>query len=146
MCKNPSPSSPNRASTQHVSRPKSVSSGTLPRLQEVQSAATDASPAKQPGSGRRSFNFGTREMCIVCSKPVYHSERFSAEGLVFHMSCAQCFKCKRKLHLDKLIIVKRQMYCKQHSMEVSMKLAPDIDLGAPMPSMSARGGALAMNN
>ncbi|XP_065186476.1 uncharacterized protein LOC135817263 isoform X1 [Sycon ciliatum] len=124
---------------------KAHSTSALPGMHKRTQQHEDNEEEEAKRQQRRSIVITEQEKCIVCQKSVYHSERFSTEGLVYHMACVRCVTCQRKLHMDKFVIVRKQIYCKQHSMAVSMKLAPNITTAAPMPSMSARGGALSMN-
>jgi hypothetical protein len=40
---------------------------------------------------------GAKEVCVVCEKRVYATERLAVDGLVFHKPCLRCAHCKRVL-------------------------------------------------
>ena len=53
-----------------------------------------------------------REMCAICNKAVYFSERSAADDKVFHKACFRCEECKTILSLGKYASMEGRTFCK----------------------------------
>lgn len=54
------------------------------------------------------------EVCAVCTKAVYLTEKLAADGVVFHKSCFKCSQCAKTLSLGNYASLEGVYYCKPH--------------------------------
>merc|ERR1712137_835934 len=57
---------------------------------------------------------GGSDICLVCSKRVYFSEKLSADDKVFHKTCFRCKHCSKVLSFGNYASLSGQYYCKPH--------------------------------
>ena len=62
-----------------------------------------------------------REICEICSKTVYPTEKMTVESKPIHQSCFKCHHCKRQLTLSNFASVNQKVYCKTHYIELFKK-------------------------
>eukprot|EP01087_Luapelamoeba_hula_P001011 TRINITY_DN1076_c0_g1_i2.p1 TRINITY_DN1076_c0_g1~~TRINITY_DN1076_c0_g1_i2.p1 ORF type:complete len:1930 (-),score=528.69 TRINITY_DN1076_c0_g1_i2:16-5805(-) len=78
---------------------------------QVRSAVTSSGGA----SGKPAPKFGAAvDICEVCSKRVYLTERISVEGKIFHNTCFRCNQCKNVLKPGNYASNEGVYYCKPH--------------------------------
>jgi len=58
------------------------------------------------------------EICCVCNKTVYYSERLSADGHVYHKPCFRCSHCNRTLKLGNFCAFENKLFCKPHFIQL----------------------------
>ncbi|XP_074660309.1 cysteine and glycine-rich protein 2-like [Tubulanus polymorphus] len=65
-----------------------------------------------PKSGGQTTSFGGAEKCFRCGTSVYHAERITGAGQVFHKQCFKCKMCQALLDSNKLAEKDGDIYCK----------------------------------
>jgi len=58
------------------------------------------------------------EVCSVCNKTVYYSERLSADTQIFHKTCFRCSHCNRTLKLGNYCAFENKLFCKPHFIQL----------------------------
>jgi hypothetical protein len=81
-------------------------------------ATKTVSPATKTAATKPAFG-SAGELCGVCSKRVYPTERFAAISKVFHKACFKCQSCKINLNAGNHFGHNGLPYCKTHFQEVS---------------------------
>lgn len=55
-----------------------------------------------------------REICVVCQKAVYLTEKLVADEAIFHKTCFKCCHCSKTLSLGNYASLEGKYYCKPH--------------------------------
>ncbi|XP_052558341.1 F-actin-monooxygenase MICAL1 isoform X1 [Tympanuchus pallidicinctus] len=107
----------------------------------------DAQPAATMDPAQTSVRPESSDACYFCARRVYILERASAEGLFFHRSCFQCWRCGATLRLGDYAFNEEDghFYCSLHfpdtlSMELPLREPPV--LLPDKPSMLPDGDAV----
>jgi len=58
------------------------------------------------------------EICSVCNKTVYYSERLSADTQIYHKTCFRCSHCNRTLKLGNYCAFENKLFCKPHFIQL----------------------------
>uniref|UniRef100_G3UQV1 Molecule interacting with CasL protein 1 n=1 Tax=Meleagris gallopavo TaxID=9103 RepID=G3UQV1_MELGA len=99
----------------------------------------DAQSAATMDPAQTSVRPESSDACYFCARRVYILERASAEGLFFHRSCFQCWRCGATLRLGDYAFNEEDghFYCSLHFPDtLSMELLPN------KPSMLPDGDAV----
>jgi hypothetical protein len=99
-----------------------VSESALVKPSEHQFAADDINQGTPKKSLSRRFTFNADsqsvgDMCHICQKRVYPTERISANERIFHKTCFRCKKCNGVLNVRNFTFLNDEIMCKPHYIE-----------------------------
>ncbi|XP_042693306.1 F-actin-monooxygenase MICAL1 isoform X4 [Centrocercus urophasianus] len=107
----------------------------------------DAQPAATMDPAQTSVRPESSDACYFCARRVYILERASAEGLFFHRSCFQCWRCGATLRLGDYAFNEEDghFYCSLHfpdTLSMELPLCEPPVLLPNKPSMLPDGDAV----
>jgi hypothetical protein len=73
-----------------------------------------------PDLNRKTFGSVKIEKCIICGTTVYQMEKCKFDDSVLHRNCIKCTVCKRHLTMGNFVMAESKIYCKPHSLTVTV--------------------------
>ncbi|XP_031564959.1 ABC transporter F family member 4-like isoform X2 [Actinia tenebrosa] len=76
--------------------------------------------SNETAANKKPFGGIKIDKCIICGTKVYQMEKCKFDDSVLHRDCMKCSVCKRHLTVGNFVMAESKIYCKPHSLIVTV--------------------------